>query len=119
MTELVLCGEPSPILNTLPCPREHGHDGEHYCWGEGRIDHRRYGITVLTFEGERVYHFTMEGQTTADELCALLAFFELVAVERDAVKDLPRCTCPHGFGAVRDANCPRHNPRPPHTIAGA
>lgn len=31
----------------------------------------------------------------------------------------PTCTFPDGFGQVRDANCPRHNPRPPHTISGA
>lgn len=33
--------------------------------------------------------------------------------------ELASCTCPVGFGAVRDANCPRHNPRPRHTISGA
>jgi hypothetical protein len=31
----------------------------------------------------------------------------------------PICTCPIGFGAVVDAKCPRHNPRPQHTITGA
>ena len=73
-----LCGAPTPIGNTRDCPRERGHDGEHYCWGEGHISGRRYGITVMTFDGERVAHYTMEGKTTPEELCALIAFSEVV-----------------------------------------
>lgn len=44
----------------------------------------RWGITVLTFDGERVYHFTMQGRTKPEELCAMLAYFDAVAIAHAA-----------------------------------
>lgn len=38
--------------------------------------------------------------------------------ERGTAVQFPPCTCPVGFGAVVAENCPRHNPRPAHTISG-
>lgn len=73
-----LCGESSPIGNTRDCPREAGHDGEHYCWGEGKAHGNTYGITVMTFAGEKVYHLTMEGRSKPEEVCCLLALMEAV-----------------------------------------
>ena len=73
---LVLCGEPTSIIGTKPCPREKGHQDEHYCWAEGHIRVRQTGITVLTHAGERVLHLRMEGQSTPEEVCALVEYFE-------------------------------------------
>ncbi len=76
--EIVLCGNPSPIGNTNPCPLEKDHEGEHLCWGEGLAHGNTYGITVLNHAGERRYHFTMEGRTRPEELCALLAVMDVM-----------------------------------------
>lgn len=86
---IALCGASSPISNTNACPRETGHDGEHYCWGEGKAHGNIYGIAVLTFAGEKVYHLTMEGRTQPEELCALLALMEVVADPERAAAALP------------------------------
>lgn len=79
--EFRICGAPSSIGNTSVCVREHGHDGEHWVYGEGRAGPRTYGITVLNeSDGERLWHFTMEGKPgdlTPLEVGAMAAYFEM------------------------------------------
>jgi hypothetical protein len=84
--ELQLCGEPTPIGNTRDCPREKGHDGPHYAWAEGHKHGNDYGITVMTFGGEKVLHFSMTGKTTAEELCVLIAYFEWIAERKRGIE---------------------------------
>lgn len=79
--EIVLCGEQSPIANTEPCPLENDHEGEHLCWGEGHIHGSTYGVTVMKHSGERVYHATMEGRSTPEMVCALLALMDAVTAK--------------------------------------
>lgn len=43
----------------------------------------------MTFAGEKVCHLTMEGRTQPEELCALLAYFELLADPARAIAALP------------------------------
>lgn len=79
-THLVLCGEPSPIGNTNACPQEKDHDGEHYCWGEAPHGHdNSYGVTVMTFSGERVMHMTMIGPSEPETVCAVIGLTEVLA----------------------------------------
>jgi hypothetical protein len=38
--------------------------------------------------------------------------------QRRRMNEALPCTCPVGFGAVADVNCPRHSATAKHTISG-
>lgn len=76
--ELILCEEPGPAKNDLPCMLEKNHKGEHYTWHQMKNHH----VWVFTFEGERIAHIQCTGKVTAEEVCVMVAFLELAAEKK-------------------------------------
>lgn len=81
--QLTLCGEPSGVPGTEPCPREKGHDGDHYTWWQSFQPGRkrgRNGITIANVATRKtIMHVTFDGYAEPEEIAALVALSDVAA----------------------------------------